>query len=125
MADRLRTKVTFITGAGAGMGREAAVLFAEEGARVVVADIDRAAAEETVKKVEAAGFSEVILYFNVGMKPHNQVKEEMDRFMREVAPNFEGKHKLIRDCFYTGQGIRLQFVDSQIAEDIIAYSTRS
>ncbi len=48
---------------------------------------------ETLKKVEAAGFEEVILYFNVGLKPHNQVKEEMDRFMREVAPNFEGKHK--------------------------------
>jgi alkanesulfonate monooxygenase SsuD/methylene tetrahydromethanopterin reductase-like flavin-dependent oxidoreductase (luciferase family) len=48
---------------------------------------------ETLKKVEAAGFSEVILYFNVGMKPHAQVKEEMDRFMREVAPSFEGLHK--------------------------------
>ena len=43
---------------------------------------------ETLKKVEAAGFSEVILYFNVGLKPHIQVKEEMDRFMREVAPAF-------------------------------------
>ena len=49
MADRLRNKVAFITGAGAGMGREAAILFAEEGARVVVADIDGAAAAETVK----------------------------------------------------------------------------
>jgi len=48
---------------------------------------------DTLKKVEAAGFSEVILYFNVGLKPHAQVKEEMDRFMREVAPAFEGKHK--------------------------------
>ena len=38
---------------------------------------------DVLKKVEAAGFSEVILYFNVGMKPHTQVKEEMDRFMRE------------------------------------------
>jgi alkanesulfonate monooxygenase SsuD/methylene tetrahydromethanopterin reductase-like flavin-dependent oxidoreductase (luciferase family) len=47
---------------------------------------------ETLKKVEAAGFSEVILYFNVGLKPHAQVKEEMDRFMRDVAPAFEGKH---------------------------------
>src|SRR5258707_12648584 len=28
---------------------------------------------DTLKKVEAAGFSEVILYFNVGMKPHAQV----------------------------------------------------
>ena len=43
---------------------------------------------ETLKKVEAAGFAEVILYFNVGLKPHNQVKVEMDRFMREVAPSF-------------------------------------
>jgi alkanesulfonate monooxygenase SsuD/methylene tetrahydromethanopterin reductase-like flavin-dependent oxidoreductase (luciferase family) len=48
---------------------------------------------DTLKKVEAAGFDEVILYVNVGMKPHAQVKEEMDRFMREVAPNFDGKHR--------------------------------
>ena len=48
---------------------------------------------DTLKKVEAAGFSEVILYFNVGLKPHAQVKEEMDRFMREVAPAFDGQHK--------------------------------
>ena len=44
---------------------------------------------ETLKKVEAAGFEEVILYFNVGLKPHAQVKEEMERFMREVAPAFD------------------------------------
>ena len=50
---------------------------------------------DTLKKVEAAGFEEVILYFNVGLKPHAQVKEEMDRFMREVAPAFEGAHKQV------------------------------
>jgi alkanesulfonate monooxygenase SsuD/methylene tetrahydromethanopterin reductase-like flavin-dependent oxidoreductase (luciferase family) len=43
---------------------------------------------ETLKKVEAAGFDEVILYFNVGLKPHPQVKDEMARFMAEVAPAF-------------------------------------
>jgi alkanesulfonate monooxygenase SsuD/methylene tetrahydromethanopterin reductase-like flavin-dependent oxidoreductase (luciferase family) len=48
---------------------------------------------ETLKKVEAAGVAEVILYFNVGLKPHAQVKEEMARFMAEVAPAFEGAHK--------------------------------
>ena len=48
---------------------------------------------ETLKKVEAAGFEEVLLYFNVGLKPHAQVKEEMDRFMREVAPQFEAKNR--------------------------------
>ncbi len=42
----------------------------------------------TLKRVQAAGFSEVILYFNVGIKPHQQVKDEMARFMAEVAPQF-------------------------------------
>ena len=42
----------------------------------------------TLKKVEAAGFDQVILYFNVGLKPHAQVKDEMARFMTEVAPEF-------------------------------------
>ena len=48
---------------------------------------------ETLKKVEAAGISEVILYVNVGLKPHQQVKDEMARFMSEVAPAFDGAHK--------------------------------
>ena len=43
---------------------------------------------DTLKKVEAAGFDEVILYFNVGLKPHAQVKDEMARFMTEIAPAF-------------------------------------
>jgi alkanesulfonate monooxygenase SsuD/methylene tetrahydromethanopterin reductase-like flavin-dependent oxidoreductase (luciferase family) len=44
---------------------------------------------DVLKKVEAAGFDEVILYVNVGQKPHAQVKDEMARFMRQVAPHFE------------------------------------
>ncbi len=48
---------------------------------------------EILKKVEAAGFDEVILYFNVGLKPHQQVKDEMARFMAEVNPNFAQSEK--------------------------------
>lgn len=44
---RLKGKVAFITGAGAGIGRATAVLFAREGARVAVIDIAGAAGEET------------------------------------------------------------------------------
>jgi alkanesulfonate monooxygenase SsuD/methylene tetrahydromethanopterin reductase-like flavin-dependent oxidoreductase (luciferase family) len=39
-------------------------------------------------EVEASGVSEVILYFNYGMKPHDMVKDQMRRFMRDVAPAF-------------------------------------
>jgi hypothetical protein len=47
---------------------------------------------ETLKRVEQDGIEEVILYFNVGRKPHALVKEQMHRFMEEVAPAFEGSH---------------------------------
>ena len=48
MSGRLEGKVCVITGAGGGMGREAAVVFTGEGAKVCVADVSPAAAEETV-----------------------------------------------------------------------------
>lgn len=51
---------------------------------------------EDLKAVEAAGISEVILYFNYGQKPHAMVKEQMQRFMEEIAPSFEGAHTGIR-----------------------------
>ena len=57
MSGRLDGKVAVITGAGGGMGREAAILFTEEGARVCVADVDRQAAEETVSLCPGEAFS--------------------------------------------------------------------
>ena len=50
---------------------------------------------EDLKAVEAAGISEVILYFNYGLKPHAMVKEQMQRFMEDIAPAFEGAHRTL------------------------------
>ena len=52
---RLAGKVSLITGAGSGIGRESALLFAAEGASIVVTDINVAAGEETVAMVMAQG----------------------------------------------------------------------
>jgi NAD(P)-dependent dehydrogenase (short-subunit alcohol dehydrogenase family) len=52
---RLEGKVAMITGSGSGFGRAAAVRFAEEGARVVVVDIDGDGGGETLKRIAAAG----------------------------------------------------------------------
>lgn len=54
-APRLRGKVCLITGAGSGIGRASAVLFAREGAAVVVADLDPAAGRATADEIKAGG----------------------------------------------------------------------
>lgn len=52
---RLEGKTAIVTGAGAGIGRATALRFAEEGAKVMVAELDEAAGRKTAEEVRTAG----------------------------------------------------------------------
>lgn len=117
---RLEDKVCLITGAGGGMGRIAATMFAREGARVVAVDAADGAADETVAQVTALGGDAVavtadvstesdakgmvdlavstfgridVLYNNAGIMPaadHSVVDTDVATWDRVMAVNVRG-----------------------------------
>ena len=113
---RLEGKVCVITGAGGGMGREAALLFCDEGAKVCVADVDVEAAEKTASdaadafaiQVDVADPESVqrmyaetvsryggidVLYNNAGISPADDgsiLETELEAWERVQAVNTRG-----------------------------------
>jgi NAD(P)-dependent dehydrogenase (short-subunit alcohol dehydrogenase family) len=105
LGPRLPGKVAFITGAGMGMGREAAVLFAEHGAKVGVADINKAAAEETVALVERAGGQALATVGDVA------VEADVERMIGETVRRFGALHVL-----YNNAGVLWKDRDRSVLE---------
>ncbi|WP_145332985.1 SDR family oxidoreductase [Paenibacillus xylanexedens] len=62
---KLENKVAIVTGAGSGMGKAIATLYAQEGAKVVVSDINEEAAEAVVQEIQANGGEAFVLLANV------------------------------------------------------------
>ena len=91
MAGRLDGKVCVITGAGGGMGREAAIVFTGEGAKVCVADLDVSLAEETVTMCVGEAFA-----FPVNVADEDGVQS----LMAATAERFGGI-----DVLYNNAGI--------------------
>ena len=52
---RLKDKVAVVTGAASGIGKEIALVFAREGAKIAIADLDQRAAEATAREIDASG----------------------------------------------------------------------
>ena len=65
MAGRLAGKIAFITGGGSGMGREHSLLMAEEGATVVVSDVNEAGGRETISLINGKGGQGLFIKFDV------------------------------------------------------------
>jgi NAD(P)-dependent dehydrogenase (short-subunit alcohol dehydrogenase family) len=81
---RLANKVAVITGAGSGIGRESALLFAREGARVVVADVNDDAGQAVVEELRAAGGEAVYVRADVsrGADAEGMVRAAEESFGR-------------------------------------------
>ena len=79
---RLQDKVIAITGSGSGLGRECALLFAEQGARIVTSDLVPGRAQRVAKEVEAAGGSAVGIDADVRSEP------DMEHLVRTTAETF-------------------------------------
>ncbi len=82
MDKRLEGKVAIITGAATGIGKASARLFAQEGARVVVADIDDVGGPQTVREIEVDG--------GVARFQHTDVTDpaQVDALMRKAVEAF-------------------------------------
>lgn len=65
---KLENKVALITGAGSGLGRQSALMFSGEGAKVAIIDIDTDRAEQTLKLVQESGGDAIALTADVGAK---------------------------------------------------------
>ena len=122
MGDLLKDKVAVITGAGRGIGRGVAKLMAEEGAKVVVADLgvnvdgsgeDQSPAAQVVREIQDTGGTAVACYENVALM------EGGERIVQSAIDNF-GK----LDIVVTPAGIlrdRMVFnMTEQEWDDVIA-----
>lgn len=81
---RLKDKVATVTGGGSGIGREIALLFASEGAIMVVADCAAEAAEETVRQIRESGGEAIFITADVSRAGDagRMVKQTIEKYGR-------------------------------------------
>jgi NAD(P)-dependent dehydrogenase (short-subunit alcohol dehydrogenase family) len=104
MAGLLEGKCTLITGAGAGIGRGAALRFARHGARVAVVDIAPDLGEETVRLIKAQGGEAIFIKCNVALAA------EVEVMVDKVVASF-GR----LDCAFNNAGVETALL--KLADD--------
>lgn len=81
---KLKEKIVIITGAGSGIGKETAILFAKEGATVVVNDLNRASGQKTVEEINSIQGNAIFIQGDVteAKDVEHLVEETIERFGR-------------------------------------------
>ncbi|MBT2321492.1 3-hydroxybutyrate dehydrogenase [Variovorax paradoxus] len=89
---QLKDKVAFITGSASGIGKEIAMLFAQEGAKIVIADLNKQAADATAAELEKGGAQAI----GVGVDVTSEA--QVDAAVEEAAAAFGGIDILISNA---------------------------
>ena len=89
---QLKDKVAFITGSASGIGKEIAILFAQEGAKIVIADLNKQAADATAAELEESGAQAI----GVGVDVTSE--EQVDAAVEKAAEAFGGIDILISNA---------------------------
>jgi NAD(P)-dependent dehydrogenase (short-subunit alcohol dehydrogenase family) len=117
MSDRLAGKVALITGAGSGIGRATARLFAAEGADVAVADIDTEGAASTVQLIEADGRRAAAFAVDV------TVPASTEALARDVVGRFGTIDVLFNNAGIAGVGV-LHETSVELWDRVMAVNVR-
>ena len=113
---RLENKVALITGAGSGIGRESALLFAREGASVVVAEVQDEAGRKTADDIRAAGGRAHFVHADVS-------RGEDARAMVEAAEKTYGRLNVIFNNAGMNRPRGFMDVDEENFEQIVRVNT--
>jgi NAD(P)-dependent dehydrogenase (short-subunit alcohol dehydrogenase family) len=109
---KLLGKVALITGAATGIGRAAAILFAQEGARVVVADINIRDGEETVQNIKKNGGQG--LFVNTNLRKTS----EIEKMVEETVATYGQLHIFYHNAGVAGPG-RLELTSEEAYDQIM------
>jgi NAD(P)-dependent dehydrogenase (short-subunit alcohol dehydrogenase family) len=88
----LENKVALVTGAGSGIGKAIALLFAAEGARVVVSDINEKGGNETVSEIKSAGGEAVFI------KADSSKPAENEALVDQAVKRYGGLHIAVNNA---------------------------
>lgn len=114
----LSGKVAVITGAARGIGREAAILFAEEGAAVVVADLSAEVGEQTAADIRERGGRAIFVQANV------TDRDEVRTMVGVALEHFGGLHIAFNNAGYSGVLHPFAGYPDKAFEDIMAVNVR-